>query len=618
MMSNASRRHFLGAAAAVAALAAAPAAARTVVRAAAKPINAPRDPRLAAALKTIADALLVRSPEQATLLGADVGAHADLASKWTDASPTGKVADRQVVETAARLLRGIPRARLQGPDINAYESVDFSLGIAKAGERFPYGYTGVGGGTPYAVSQQNGAYNQVPEFLDSYHRVEDAKGAQAYLDRLAGFATLLDQETAAIRADSARGVVLPSFMHANTLGQIAQLRASPAAASQLVTSLAKRTAKLGLPDPSAQAAKLVEGQVYPALDRQIAALNSQKTSDDAGVWKLPDGEAYYQWLLRSQTTTSLTAAEIHATGQAQNREIEAEMDAILKAQGLTQGSVGERTVALTADPRFLQPDTDAGRAAVIAYVQGRMDAIRPRMTRLSKLNLKADVRVKRVPVEIQDGAAQGYMNFASPDGKRPAIYYINLKSMNNWPQWTLASLTAHEALPGHAWQGAYLAEHPELVPPTAQLLYYNAFTEGWALYAEQLVDEDGLYENDPFGRLGYLQAQRFRAVRLIIDTGLHALRWSRDKAIETMIANTGRARGAVTSEVDRYCASPAQACGYKIGHNEIIRQRARAKALLGAKWDVRDFNDALVETGGVPLASLPGVVDRMVARVKRA
>jgi uncharacterized protein (DUF885 family) len=208
------------------------------------------------------------------------------------------------------------------------------------------------------------------------------------------------------------------------------------------------------------------------------------------------------------------------------------------------------------------------------------------------------------------------MNFAAPDGSRPAIYYINLKRMDYWPTWTLPSLTFHEAIPGHAWQGAYLAENPGAVSPLSQLINYNAFTEGWALYAEQIVDEIGYYKDNPFGRLGYLNAQRFRAVRLIVDTGMHEKRWTRDKAIDVMVAETGRSKGAVTSEIDRYCASPGQACGYKVGHNEILKQRARAKAALGPKYDIRDFNDALVESGGVPMTALPGVVDRMVAKVK--
>jgi len=227
--------------------------------------------------------------------------------------------------------------------------------------------------------------------------------------------------------------------------------------------------------------------------------------------------------------------------------------------------------------------------------------------------LKAEVEVKAVPKEIEAGAALGYMNFASLDGSRPAIYYVNLQDTGNWPRYSLASLTMHEALPGHAWQGAYLAERRNEIPTISALMGFNAFVEGWALYAEQLADEAGLYRDDPLGRLGYLQAQRFRASRLVIDTGLHHKRWSREKAVETMVAATGRSVGAVTSEVDRYCASPGQACGYKVGHTEILRLRQMARTALGSKFDLRDFNDATVSTGGVPLAVLKSVIERYVA-----
>ncbi|PZN97115.1 MAG: DUF885 domain-containing protein [Alphaproteobacteria bacterium] len=615
MFDTTTRRQLLQGVATAGAMTALPAAAR-----AATPTATPAagDPQLAAAFRTIADQLLQRSPEQATLLGMDRGANAVLASRLGDASPAGEAEDRRVFATSRALLGKFDRRKLQGADINNYDAAVWALDTARAGERFPFGYSGTSGGTPYVVTQQNGTYSQAAEFLDSYHRVEDAAGADAYMSRLDQVARNIDDETARITADAAKGVIPPNFIVTNALGQQAQLRGVAAGESRFVTSIATRTRKLGLPDPTARATATVTAKIYPALDRQMAALKALKTNDDAGVWKLPDGEAYYAYLLKAQTTTSLSAAEIHKTGWEQNRAIEAEMDKILRSQGLTKGTVGERTVALTSDPRFLQPDSDAGRDAVIAYCQGRIDAIRPLMPRVSKLGLKADVEVRRVPVDIQDGASLGYMNFASADGKRPAIYYINLKEMGFWPQWTLASLTAHEAIPGHAWQGAFLAEHPEIVSPMAQLIGFNAFTEGWALYAEQLVDEFGLYDNDPFGRLGYFQAQRFRAVRLIVDTGLHAMRWSRTKAIDTMVAETGRDRGAVTSEIDRYCASPGQACGYKIGHNEILKQRERARAVLGARFDVRDYNDALVETGGVPLAALPGVVDRMIARVQKA
>jgi uncharacterized protein (DUF885 family) len=609
MLRNApTRRAVLGSAAGLTAFAALPATARAA--------TPPRDPQLAAALSTIAAALLQRQPENATLLGMDTGANAGLARKLDDLSAAGVAENHRVYANARQLLGTINRDRLQGPDINNYDSARWALDIANDGKRFAFGAHGLWGGIPYIVSQQNGTYSQAAEFLDSYHRVEDAAGADAYLARLDQVATNIDEETRRLRADAGKGVVPPSFIVSNALGQQAALRAIAAADSKFVTSIARRSKALGLPDPSARATAIVANAIYPALDRQMAALKALKTSDDAGVWKLPDGDAYYAFMLKSQTTTTLTADDIHKTGWEQNRAIAAEMDAILKSQGLTRGSVGERMTALGQDKRFQQPDSDAGRAKVIAQVQSHIDAIRKRMPEISKLGLNANVEVKRVPVDIQDGAGLGYMNFASTDGKRPAIYYINLKEMDYWPEWSLASLTMHEAIPGHAWQGAYLAEHPDIVSPLAQLLGFNAFTEGWALYAEQLAAEAGYYDRDPFGKLGYLNAARFRAVRLIVDTGLHAMKWSRDKAIAVMAEETGRSLGSVTSEIDRYCASPGQACGYKIGHNAILAERDRAKAALGPKWDVRDFNDALVATGGVPLTALPGVVDRMIAGVK--
>ncbi|OXE36102.1 MAG: hypothetical protein CGW95_09670 [Phenylobacterium zucineum] len=240
--------------------------------------------------------------------------------------------------------------------------------------------------------------------------------------------------------------------------------------------------------------------------------------------------------------------------------------------------------------------------------------MRPHLASQFNLKLKAPVFAKRVPVEIQDGAGQGYMNTGSLDGSRPSIYYINLKSTKNWPKFSLPSLTYHETLPGHAWQGAYLTESGH-VPLVRQILAgFNAYVEGWALYAEQLGDEMGMYDNDWAGQLGYLQGQRFRAIRLVVDTGLHAKRWTREQAIDWAVSNSGRTQAAMTSEIDRYCATPGQACGYKIGHTEINRLRDKAKAALGTRFDAKVFNDTLVKTGAVPLSVLAAEVDAMIAR----
>ena len=362
------RRALLGKTAAVSALAAVPAAALAATTS---------DAALAAALATIADQLLQRSPETATLLGMDSGRNAALAGKLSDISAVGEAEDRRTQATARRLLETIPRDRLQGADINNYDSAQWALGIAAEGATFDFGFSGTSGGIPYVVSQQNGNYSQAAEFLDTYHRVEDAAGLETYFSRLEQVAPTLAEESRRIAADAGKGVVPPDFIVANTLGQQAQLRAVAAADSKFVTSIANRAKKLGLPDPSARATAIVEKAIYPALDAQMAALKALKTNDAAGVWKLPNGDAYYQYLLKSQTTTSLSAAEIHQTGWEQNRAIEAEMDKILRAQGLTQGSVGERAAALTADKRFLQPDSGTPPVATRASLKSRTSNLPP-------------------------------------------------------------------------------------------------------------------------------------------------------------------------------------------------------------------------------------------------
>lgn len=580
--------------------------------------------QLRAAADRLADATLDMSPQQATSLGLDKGARAGLRSRLDDRSPAAFARASEIADQGARDLAAIPRAGLSGRDVTLRDTVDYAIGLNREARSFDYGDRSSpleGSAQPYVISQQNGAFSGVPEFLDAYHPIETRADADAYVARLQAFGRQLDQESARLTDDAARGVTPPTFVLDNALGQMNALRSAPTAQQKMVTSLARRTAAKGIAgDWAAQATRIVEREVYPALDRQITATTVVRTraDDRAGVWKLPRGDAYYAFALRAGTTTPLTPAAVHGTGLAQSKELQARMDTMLRAQGLTQGSVGDRASALTKDARYTYPNTDAGRAELIAYVQSRVDAVRPLLPRVSRLGLKADVQVKRVPVDIQDGAALGYMNFASLDGSRPAIYYINLKDNGVWPKWTLQTLTAHEGVPGHAFQGAYLAEHTAEIPTISSLMSFNAFVEGWALYSEQLVDELGIYDNDPLGRLGELQALNFRAARLVVDTGLHHLRWTRAQAIDWMITNTGRARAAVTSEVDRYCVAPGQACGYKVGHNEILRLRAKAQAALGPRFDLRDFDDAVVTTGGVPLAVLGPVIDRYIAGARRA
>ena len=576
--------------------------------------------RLAALLANFADEVLRLNPTQATSLGLDSGKYLALKSQLADAGPTGDAKWARQVASMMKRLATIERAALSPAEQIRLDTVKHAASAGVAGTQFAFGGAASGfyGGTsPYVVSQQDGIRTSLPEFLASQHQINNSADAEAYLARVAAMARVLDQESMRLTRDAAQGVIPPNFIAKNVLGQLQAYRATAPDAQGLVRSIAMRSAQLGLQGAwQERASKLVAASVYPALDRQITAFTraTANAPDIAGVQRLPDGEAYYQWALQLGTTTRDSAADIHALGLEQNQAIQSRMHAILKTQGMTLGTVGERVLALTKDPKMLFANTDTGRVQLISYCNERVAAIRTLLPKMSHLGLNAPLIVKRVPPDIQDGASLGYMNFASLDGARPAIYYINLKSTALWPRYQLATLTAHEGVPGHAWQGAYLAEHRGEIPLLSSLTGFNAFVEGWALYAEQLCDEFGLYANDPFSQIGYLQFQQFRACRLVVDTGLHAMRWTRDQAIRFLVENTGRGTDAMTSEVDRYCVSPGQACGYKVGHNQIIELRERAKSALGARFDVANFNDAIVKTGGVPLPVLVTAIDQFISQ----
>jgi uncharacterized protein (DUF885 family) len=574
---------------------------------------------LATLLATFTEELLQLAPETATSLGLDHGARQPLKSQLDDASPAGKARWSTQVKSMLTRLAAINPAQLSPTDRIHHESVRYAATAASEGTQFFYGSGArafTGGSNPYVVSQQNGALTRVPEFLNTQHQIANSADAEAYLERISALARVFDQESAQIAEHASRGVMPPNFIAANALGVLSHFRQVPAVQQPLVLSLVARTKAQGVKGEwDTRASTLLQAQVYPALDRLIAAFikATAHAPDTAGIYRLPNGDAYYRWALKLGTTTDLSAADVHAVGLDQNRAIQARMDTVLKSQGFTKGNVGERARALNNDPRQLVADTDQGRKELLDYCMDRMAATRALVPKISGLALKAPLMVKRVPVDIQDGAPLGYMNPASLDGARPAIYYINLKSTALWPKYQIPTLTAHEGIPGHAWQGAYLAEHSDAIPLISLVMNFNAYIEGWALYAEQSVDELGYYANDPFGQIGYLQAQQFRACRLVVDTGVHAMHWTREQAIQFLVTETGRGREAMTSEIDRYCANPGQACGYKIGHNEILKQRERLRTKLGDKFKLTAFNDAVIMTGGLPVAQLGETVEQLLA-----
>jgi uncharacterized protein (DUF885 family) len=581
------------------------------------------DAQIDALFAQLSEALLVESPEGATGLALDKGKRAALKSRLSDASWAHAAHDHVFCADWLAKLKAVPAAGLS-PDAALNKAVtEYALELGRDGGRFAFGVNTLGAAMtesagPYVVSQQSGSYVSTAEFLDSQHSVETRADADAWLSRMEDFARVLDQETDRVKRDAGMGVVMPDFLMTNALGQMDETLKVPAAQQRIVTSLEAKAKAKGLGSYAPQATKIAADKILPAMARQRAALKevSAKANHDAGVWKLKDGEAYYAWLLKVGTTTTMTADEVHKMGLEQNAELEARMDGLLKKQGLSKGSVGERMTALSHDPKHLFPENDEGRAQVIAYLNKLIGETRGQMPKLSALKLKAPVLVKRVPPDIQDGAPQGYMNSGSLDGSRPSIYYINLKHVSTWPRYALPTLTHHEGIPGHAWQGAYLTETGKLPLIRILLSGFNAYVEGWALYAEQLTDEIGMYQNDPFGQLGYLAGQKMRAGRLVVDTGLHAKRWTREHAIDWFQNCTGSPRAGVTSEVDRYCASPGQACGYKVGHTELVRLREKMKSALGPKFDLRDYNDTVVKAGAVPLTVLAQVIDAHTAALK--
>jgi uncharacterized protein (DUF885 family) len=333
-----------------------------------------------------------------------------------------------------------------------------------------------------------------------------------------------------------------------------------------------------------------------------------------GIWQRPDGDEYYAWLVKAGTTTNYSPDELHKLGLEQNARLNAQIDGLLKQQGLTRGSVGERLTALSKRPDMLFANDANGRAKLLAYLNGRIADIRTRLPRAFATLVKGNLVIKRVPPAIQDGMPDGYAGAGSIDGSQPGTYYINLKDTANWPRFSLPTLCYHEGIPGHVWQGEYSYK----LPLIRSMLSFNAYSEGWALYSEQLGDELGAYDHDPFGKIGYLQSISFRAMRLVVDTGIHAKRWSFDKALDTFASGTGQPREQLRGELNRYCSWPGQACGYKMGHNEINRLRDKAKAALGDRFDLRRYDDAVVLTGNVPLTLLASVIDRHIAAAKGA
>ncbi|CAN5527254.1 DUF885 family protein [soil metagenome] len=573
------------------------------------------DAALDADFARIFDAQVARSPEFASSLGLDKGPLAALKGKLSPRTRAKRAADVAATKAALATLAGYDGAALSPAAQLNLEVVRYSLGtqIASA-DTF-----GIDSAIrPYPIFQQGGAYFSTPDFLNTAHTINVASDAEAYLSRLHQFATVLDEESAVQRADAARGLLAPGWSIDLTLGQMRALRGQPAATSSIVQSLVRRAAAKGLAgDWQGQAAKIVDAEVYPALDRQIALMEKLRptTKPGDGIWRVKDGDAIYAMALAQATTTTMTPDEVHRIGLAQVAEIGAQLDTILTSQGYTGGTVGERLARLNVAPDQLYANTADGRLALIASLNSGIKAMYEKLPQDFATVPTQPLEIRAVPVEIQDGASNGYYNRASLDGSRPAIYFINLKDVGDWPRYSLPSLTYHEGVPGHHLQIS-LAQQSKDIPTLRKVGFFSAYSEGWALYAEQLADELHGYAT-PLERAGYLQSFLFRAARLVIDTGIHAKQWSRETATDYLVATTGFARPRSQREVERYCTQAGQACSYKIGHMAWTRARAKAQAALGDRFDLKAFHEVLKE-GAMPLTILERRIDQRIAAMRGA
>jgi uncharacterized protein (DUF885 family) len=561
----------------------------------------------------VADTLR-RSPERCTGLGlSEERAGYRFKDKVSDLSKAAARDGRAALQRSLYELRAINRDWLGPADRVTYDVVSAAWTNSFDSSAFE---VGGGAGSPYVVTQLGGIYRNGPNFLDQQHPLVTRDDADAFLARVEGFAGQMDQQTEIIGVDAEAGIIPPDFAIDKAILQLERFTATTPRDSVIVNSLLRRLPQV-TEIPEAERASYVErgealvrDRVFPAYRRQVEALQRirPRAVHDAGIGRLPRGAEMYAVALRSSTTTTMSPQEIHAIGVELVRQFNSESDAILRQQGLTRGTIAERVQSLNDRPGQLFPNTDAGRQAILDFLNADTRAIEARMPEVFGTLARAQLQIQRVPPFTEAGAPGGYYQRGTIDGSRPGAYFINLRDTSEWPRYTLRTLNYHEGVPGHHWQISIQQESGSIPFIRSAMLGFSAFSEGWGLYAEQLADELGVYADDPLGRIGYLQSMTFRASRLVVDTGIHHLNWTREQAIQSMMEATGDGESNVVTEIERYCVSPGQACSYMVGRQAINQMRDTSRAALGDRFDLKGFHDTMLANGAVPLTVLSQIM----------
>ncbi|ABE54777.1 protein of unknown function DUF885 [Shewanella denitrificans OS217] len=580
--------------------------------------------QLEAAVANFASDFIQLQPAMATSLNLSQGQAGDFQRRLPDYSSQGVQAFKLQMQQAAHALASI-EARGLSDEQQRHRLINQVIGQYYAGlADFNAGYIDTWAGhLPYIVNQINGPLIDIPAILADQQTINSLVDGQDYLARLSALALMVGQVQSKVAEDAKEGVILPKALFPNTLKYLANFVASPAAEHSLVTSFATKLSNVPELTPEQvqaltdKAIAQVETNIYPAyrsLTAFMLALEA-KAPTEVGIWAQPNGKAFYQHGITYLADSSLGADAIHQLGIDEVTRITKEMDAILSANGYTEGSVGERMLVLNQEPRFLYENSDAGRQQLLNDLSAEIKRVMDKAPSLFSSLPPQEVVVKRVPVETQAGAAGGSYVPPALDGSRAGVYFINLMDMTSIVKYGLKTLTYHEAVPGHHFQIALNMQQTD-IGLMRQNASFNAFIEGWALYAEQVAFEMGMYENDPWGNLGRLQAEVYRAARLVVDSGLHHKKWSRAEAISYFATATGSTEANVASAIDRYIAWPGQALGYKLGMLKIVELRELAKTALGDKFDIRQFHDLILLPGARPMSVVEADVNNWIAKKK--
>lgn len=510
-----------------------------------------------------------------------------------------------------KMLESYDTSELQGEELLSYQMMSWLLTRwTEAADKFLY--------HTYAFDQINGLHVRFPDVMVNHHDVKSERDAKDYLARVEKIGFALGQLVETTETLEKKGFTIPNFLLEKSAKDAADFAARPFEENSLRVDFQKKlTALEDLEDEKKRSLqesfdRALKTKAIPGYEKFAAAIAAMatRTSSAAGVWHLPDGDAWYKNRIEDSTTTTMSADEIHTTGLAEVARIQAEMNAIMDAEGVQRSSFREGLEKVSADPRQQWPDTDDGRAAILAEYSRIITDINSKLEPMFKTDPKKAVAVERIPVFKEKTSPGAYYFPEAMDGSKPGTFFVNLRDVKAHAKFGMRTLAYHEAVPGHHFQLSVAMAQKDL-PLVRRLIPLTAYTEGWALYAEQLAAENG-FQQAPLDRLGYLNAQLFRAVRLVLDTGIHAKRWSRQQAIDYGLANMGMEQGELEAEVDRYCVWPGQALGYMVGRLKLLELREKARAKLGDRFDLREFHDVLLLGGALPLELLEGRVDRWI------